>query len=94
MAPDDGYRAAVPTTSEAWCAALAERLGLAAPTDEEREALLAAAGIAAHGAERTAAPITTWLLGRAGLAPAEARDLVAQLNLHLTSGAGLAERGR
>lgn len=55
-----------------WCRRFAETLGVAPPTDEEVESLLALAGVAAHAAERTAAPLSCWLVGRAGLAPAEA----------------------
>ena len=51
----------------AWAAAYAERLGVAAPTDEEFEAILELAGAAAHGSERVAAPVACWLAGRAGL---------------------------
>jgi hypothetical protein len=50
-----------------WAAAYAERLGAAAPTDEEFEAILELAAVAAHGSERVAAPVACWLAGRAGL---------------------------
>jgi hypothetical protein len=55
-----------------WLAAYAERLGVAAPTDEEFEALLALAGVAAHSSERIAAPVACWVSARAGVDPAQA----------------------
>jgi Domain of unknown function (DUF6457) len=55
-----------------WLASYAAELGTPPPSDEEVEQLLALAGIAAHASERTAAPITCWLAGRAGLAPGDA----------------------
>ena len=58
-----------------WLAAFAARLGQEPPTPEEVEDLLALAATAAHSSERLAAPLACWLVGRAGLAPAEARAL-------------------
>ena len=55
-----------------WLASYAAELGIDPPGDAEVEQLLALAGIAAHASERTAAPITCWLAGRAGLAPGAA----------------------
>jgi hypothetical protein len=55
-----------------WLAGYAASLGVALPTDAEIEQLLALAGIAAHASERTAAPITCWLAGLAGLTPGDA----------------------
>ena len=70
-------------TAEEWIAAYAARLGLAAPTPEEVDELLALAGVAAHASARQAAPISTWLAARAGLSPADAlaaaKDLGAEI---------------
>ncbi len=55
-----------------WLASYAAELGIDPPGDAEVEQLLALAGIAAHASERTAAPITCWLAGRAGLEPGAA----------------------
>jgi hypothetical protein len=55
-----------------WVTAFASRLGVDAPSAEEMNTLLELAGVAAHASERTAAPIACWLVGRAGLAPADA----------------------
>jgi hypothetical protein len=49
----------------------------------ERPALLALTGSAAHAAERTAAPLSCWLVGIAGIAPAEARVAVERLAARL-----------
>jgi hypothetical protein len=73
-----------PTASD-WVRLLAEELGTAPPTDDEISDLLAIAGVAAHAAERTAAPLTTWLFGRAGVPPAEARETAARIASRLDS---------
>ena len=59
-------------TRDQWLAAFASAAGVDAPTDDEIDALLELAGIAAHASERTAAPITCWIAAVAGLAPADA----------------------
>jgi Domain of unknown function (DUF6457) len=55
-----------------WLAAYAQKLGVPAPTKEELEAVLDLAGEAAHSSQRIAAPVATWLAGRAGLDLADA----------------------
>ena len=55
-----------------WLAAYAQKLGVPAPTKEELEAVLDLAGEAAHSSQRIAAPVATWLAGRAGLDLAQA----------------------
>ena len=62
-------------TSREWIDAYAAQLGIEPPDEATVEALLDLAGVAAHASERTAAPITCWLIGRAGLDVAEARRL-------------------
>ena len=59
-------------TRDQWLAAFASAAGVDAPTDDDIDALLELAGIAAHASERTAAPITCWIAAVAGLAPADA----------------------
>jgi hypothetical protein len=56
-------------TADEWIDRYAAALGVAPPTAEERETLLALAAEAAHASERIAAPIACWLAARAGLAP-------------------------
>jgi Domain of unknown function (DUF6457) len=55
-----------------WLAAYADRLGVASPTEEEFQDLLALAAVAAHASHRTAAPVACWLAARAGRTPADA----------------------
>ena len=50
-----------------WIEAFAAELGVDPPDEATVEALLALAGDAAHASERTAAPITCYLVGRAGV---------------------------
>ena len=66
-------------TERDWIEAFARELGLQAPGGAEREAILALAGVAAHAAERTAAPLACWLAARAGLDPEAARALAARI---------------
>jgi hypothetical protein len=69
-----------------WLSRFAAELETELPTPEEIEELLALAGIAAHASERTAAPISCWLVARAGLSPAEARSAAESLSSALESG--------
>jgi hypothetical protein len=66
-------------TPQELLAALSECLGTDPPTDEERETLLAMAGVAAHASERWAAPLACWMAGRAGVAPDEAAAVVREI---------------
>ena len=59
-----------PSAAE-WIEHFAETLGGKAPDEATTEVLLALAGEAAHGSERIAAPIACYLVGLAGLDPAE-----------------------
>jgi hypothetical protein len=59
-----------------WFAGFAAELGVAPPTGDEVRDLLQLAGEAAHASERIAAPITCWLIARAGVSPAEALQLL------------------
>jgi len=63
-------------TAKEWFTGLAAELGIAPPTGEEIRDLLQLAGEAAHASERIAAPITCWLIARAGLTPAAALQLM------------------
>jgi len=70
-------------TRDQWLSRFAAELGIPEPTDQEIESLLALAGTAAHASERTAAPLSCWLVGRAGLAPAAAQAAAGRLAAHL-----------
>ena len=59
-------------TDREWIDAFAALLGTAAPGDDEVEAILTLAGVAAHASQRTAAPVACWLAAAAGRGPADA----------------------
>ena len=65
-------------TAKDWFTGFAAVLGVAPPTGDEVRDLLHLAGEAAHASERIAAPITCWLIARAGVSPAEALQLLEQ----------------
>jgi hypothetical protein len=62
-----------------WIAAYAERLGTEPPSSEEWSTLLDLAGVAAHASERVAAPVSTWVAAKAGVAPDHALTTARQL---------------
>ena len=62
-----------------WLAAYADKLGVPAPTKDELKAVLDLAGVAAHGSQRIAAPVATWMAGKAGLSLDEAMRLAEQV---------------
>jgi hypothetical protein len=72
------------TDARQWLERFAAALGAPTPSEEEVEELLGLAGVAAHASERTAAPISTWLAGRAGVAPADAAAAARRLAAELT----------
>lgn len=59
-------------TGDEWIDVFAARLGAGAPDADERAAILALAGVAAHSSERIAAPIACWIAGRHGVTLDEA----------------------
>ncbi len=67
-------------TRDEWLARLAGALGVTPPDADEIEALLALAGEAAHASERTAAPLSCWMVARAGVAPSEALGMARRLS--------------
>jgi uncharacterized protein DUF6457 len=67
-------------TAEEWLRAYAAALGTELPTDEEVEAVLALAGVAAHASERKAAPVACWLAARAGVPLDEAMRHAKELS--------------
>ena len=58
-----------------WIAEFAAKLGIDPPDQATVDELLALAGDAAHASERIAAPIACFLVGRAGIDPAAARQI-------------------
>ena len=65
--------------ARAWLATYADELGVAAPSEQEIERLLALAGVAAHASERIAAPIACWLTARAGVDPEHALSIARRV---------------
>lgn len=62
-----------------WLAAYADKLGVAAPTTDELNAVLDLAGEAAHASERIAAPVACWLAARAGVQLNDAMSLAKEV---------------
>lgn len=71
----DGACNVRPMDDREWIARFAAALGVPAPTDSEYEVLLALAGTAAHASARTAAPVSCWVAGRAGVSLEEAKQV-------------------
>jgi hypothetical protein len=59
-------------TGQEWIDSFALMLGVDPPDEATVDTLLELAGVAAHASERTAAPIACYLIGRAGVDPADA----------------------
>ncbi|MBS1889444.1 MAG: hypothetical protein JSU06_19880 [Actinobacteria bacterium] len=62
-------------TRAEWLRAFCAEIGAEPPSDDEADALLELAAIAAHSSERTAAPLACWVAGRTGRSPAELREI-------------------
>ena len=58
-------------TRDEWIAAFAREAGVERPDPEQIRALLDLAAVAAHGSERTAAPLACWIAGSSPLSIAE-----------------------
>jgi hypothetical protein len=66
--------------AEEWVRRFAAEIGAEPPSDEQIDQILKLAAIAAHGSERTAAPVACWIGGATGMAPAELRDAAKGIN--------------
>lgn len=66
-------------TSKEWVERFAVEAGAEVPSEAEFEAVLRLAAAAAHGSERQAAPVATWLAGRTGRSVAELAGLAERL---------------
>ena len=71
-----------------WLRTLATALDTDPPSDREVEDLLSLAGTAAHTAERWVAPVSCWLLARAGVDPTAGRAVVERLAAAATDEGG------
>jgi hypothetical protein len=67
-------------TAEEWIARFAEALGRPAPSEEDVQAVLELASVAAHSSERRAAPVACWLAALAGTPPHQAREIAQALS--------------
>jgi Domain of unknown function (DUF6457) len=56
-------------TAEEWVRRFAAEVGTESPSDKELDQILKLAPIAAHGSERTAAPVACWIGGGTGVRP-------------------------
>lgn len=54
-------------------------------SSDEQELILALAGVAAHAAERTVAPLTCWIAATAGLSPTAALETARELATRLAA---------
>ena len=72
------------TTSAEWVSAYAAAAGISPPTQDDIDALLQLAGVAAHASERTAAPITCWIAAVAGLTPGRALAVAESMAADVT----------
>lgn len=77
--PGGAAAAAARPTAHEWVAAFAARLEVEPPDDATIETLLDLAGEAAHSSERIAAPLACWLVGTAGLSPADALRIAREV---------------
>jgi hypothetical protein len=66
-------------TAEEWVQRFAAGIGVDGPSPEDFDAVLRLAAAAAHGSERTAAPVASWLAGQTGRPIAELAELAERL---------------
>jgi hypothetical protein len=67
-------------TAEEWVAEFAAELGVEPPSPEELDQILKLAAIAAHGSERTAAPVACWIGGQTGRSAESLREVAKRIN--------------
>ena len=65
--------------AQEWISTFATRLGLEPIPQADIDALLDLASVAAHTSERLAAPLTCYLVGRAGFSPSEAKAIADEI---------------
>jgi hypothetical protein len=64
---------------EEWIRAYAEKVGVDPPTAQQINEVLELAAAAAHGSEKTAAPLACWLAGLSGQPLADLRRAAEEL---------------
>jgi hypothetical protein len=67
-------------TAEEWVGEFAAELGVEPPSPEELDQILKLAAIAAHGSERTAAPVACWIGGQTGRSAESLREVAKRIN--------------
>lgn len=67
-------------TRDEWIADFASELGVDPPSPREVAIILDLAGAAAHGSERTAAPVACWIGAQTGRSAEALRDLARGIN--------------
>ena len=66
--------------AEEWVRRFAAEVGAEPPSDDELEQILKLAAIAAHGSERTAAPVACWISGQTGRSAESLREIAKDIN--------------
>lgn len=66
--------------AEEWVRRFATELGTEPPSDEQVDQILKLAAIAAHGSERTAAPVACWVGAQTGRSPDSLRKIAKDIN--------------
>ena len=66
-------------TREEWIQAYAAKIGVEPPTREQINEVLDLAAAAAHGSEKTAAPLACWIAGLSGRPLADLRRAAEEL---------------
>lgn len=66
--------------AEEWVRRFAAEVGAESVSGEEVDQILKLAAIAAHGSERTAAPVACWIGARSGRPLEELRELAKDIN--------------
>ena len=67
-------------TRDEWIAEFAAELGVEPPSSREVAIILDLAGAAAHGSERTAAPVACWIGGQTGKSAEALREIGRTIN--------------
>jgi hypothetical protein len=67
-------------TAQEWISAFARELGAEPPSDEEFNAILDLAAVAAHDSERVAAPVACWIGGASGRSLDELQQIAQRIS--------------